>query len=209
MEQLVLLIIIGLISFVNWIIQKSAERRNRQQGGELPDPEPDFDWETPDQFPKQEPVNRRAPLSEDERARQFMEALGLPAGTQSPAPPPLPQQTTQAPVSQKKAALPVHRDSQPRLATPMPDAPWQRRVHAPELSKAETEALARVESQAGSGAYNIRSRADRDLASSAGNVKVMSFLRSREGLKAAVIAREILGTPPGMQPLPGPEVVRL
>ncbi len=82
MEQLVILVIIGLISLVNWLMQRSAEMKEKRrlekaaQQGEPPEPlVPEPSYETQEERP-------------DEAMRKLMEALGLPV---EEAPPPLPR----------------------------------------------------------------------------------------------------------------------
>jgi len=73
MEQVVILVIIGLISLVNWLIQRSAELREKRklernlQG--LPEGNPFL----PDDAPSAEPP-RKDPAEE---MRKLMEALGV------------------------------------------------------------------------------------------------------------------------------------
>jgi hypothetical protein len=82
MEQLVILVIIGLISLVNWLMQRSAKMKEKRrleraaQQGEPPEPlVPEPSFETQEERP-------------DEAMRKLMEALGLPV---EEVPPPIPQ----------------------------------------------------------------------------------------------------------------------
>ncbi len=85
MEQLVILVLIGLVSLINWLVQKSAEQREKrkaeaeaQGGGEL----------------RQAPVREVRPEGAD-AARRLREALGLPDDEELP--PPLPRMERQVP----------------------------------------------------------------------------------------------------------------
>lgn len=98
MEQLVILVIIGLISLVNWLMQRSAQMKEKRrlekaaQQGEFPEPlVPEPSFETQEERP-------------DESMRKLMEALGLPV---QEVPPPLP-----------KPAPPVHREPPPPVVRP-------------------------------------------------------------------------------------------
>ncbi len=93
MEQLVILIIIGLISLVNWALQKSAEKREQaklqreaQRGGK--------DEGRRNVYTQPQPVRtkklRRPP--EQDPFKELMEALGLPPDElRPPVPPRLPK----------------------------------------------------------------------------------------------------------------------
>lgn len=97
MEQLVILIIIGLISLVNWVMQKSQEKREQAKlrRGEAHEARQESRRNIYTQ-PSPEPAARRhpAPPAQDP-FRELMEALGLPPGEAPPvvhreaAPPPL------------------------------------------------------------------------------------------------------------------------
>lgn len=91
MEQLVILLIIGLISFINWFIQKSAEYKKEQERLKQQSERAEGMSATEADIPQEEP-------SLDERLQTLMEALGQPAPAPSYhsapalslAPPPLP-----------------------------------------------------------------------------------------------------------------------
>ena len=77
MDQLVLLVIIGLISLVNWVMQKAAEKRElaklereeREAGKQSVYRQPP---------PKQRTAERRARSPQQDPLKELMEALGLP-----------------------------------------------------------------------------------------------------------------------------------
>jgi hypothetical protein len=115
MEQLVLILIIALISFVNWLFKKSAELREKRklerhamEGGAVPSQ-------------AEEPPPASAQGDPDESMRRLMEALGLPQDEAPPpvirresSPPPLPPQPVfEAPPS--PVATPVPASLPPRL----------------------------------------------------------------------------------------------
>lgn len=126
MEQLILILIIALISFINWLFKKSAEAREKRklerqamEGGEslerVGEPEPDS----------------RGSIDPDDSMRRLMEALGLPQDTppppipqQAPAPPPLPQipqfAEDPAPLARSSRVVPVARQSRTTPPAPKP-----------------------------------------------------------------------------------------
>ncbi len=87
MEQLVILVVIGLISLVNWLIQRSAERRGQRkqerEGRGIPEGDPfrqtGEDFESEEEPPPAPPV--ADPAGE---MRKLMEALGIPLETGEP-----------------------------------------------------------------------------------------------------------------------------
>lgn len=86
MEQFVILVVIALISFINWIIQRSAELREKkkleQKNLGIPEGNPYQQAEAPEPLPA--PANRE-PADPAAEMRKLMEALGIPL--EDPAPP--------------------------------------------------------------------------------------------------------------------------
>ena len=90
MEQLVLLVIIGLISLINWVMQKAAEKREqagqkRAERREIRRESKRNVYTQPAPGPVHRPVRRASGPTQDP-FRELMEALGLPAD-QLPPPP--------------------------------------------------------------------------------------------------------------------------
>ena len=171
MEQLVVLLAIAAISFVNWLIKKSAEQREKRRRA-IPPP-------IARQDDAAEPATWRAP---EEDLRKFMEALGLPPDEPPPRveswqPPaadfePEPVRVPAAPPPLPEAAVPVYRP--PRINRP----------------SEESLALAR----------RLQARQDPIRAGEIGNSsRVREMLRSPSGLRDAMILKEILAEPKGMQ----------
>jgi len=101
MEQLVILVIIGLISLVNWLMQRSAkmkENRRLEKAAEQGESPEEFIPESSYEAQEERP---------DESMRKLMEALGLPV--QEAPPPPLPHPDPAPPIHQEP--LPVARPS--------------------------------------------------------------------------------------------------
>ena len=124
MEQLIILVLIGLISLINWLIQRSAEIRKRRK----------IEQEAPGKALRQETPE---PPEDTERSlRKLMEALGLPEEAPPPLPPPrraVPEKTPAAvpapapqrtPPPLRKASAPLHQwKPQASPAPPAPPAP--------------------------------------------------------------------------------------
>jgi hypothetical protein len=155
MEQLVILVIIGLIGLVNWLMQRSAEIRERRKEERkrlgIPEGNPFHPSESPAPSPKD-------PAKE---MRRLMEALGVPMEEPEPqfvAPPrirpaatlppvftpPLPKQKSQPQKS------PVREPVQPHPTAPLTPA-------------------------------------------------VMKAIRSHDGIRQAIVLREILGPPKALR----------
>ncbi len=86
MEQLVLLVVIGLISLVNWVMQKAAEKREAAKTKRVENRE--VKRETRRNIytqPAPAPTARRA-AAERDPFKDLMDALGLPADEAPPGP---------------------------------------------------------------------------------------------------------------------------
>lgn len=180
MEQLILIILIALISFIHWVIQKSGEARERrraqrqaQGGGEL--------LQRPEEPPPLEPQEDSA-----ESMRRLMEALGLPLESEPPpvvtrraapsGPPPLPQ--------------PIQREVPP---APVPSAPAHRPVPAgpaPVMRTAGPQGHLRPDSA------GIRQPAP---ALPTEVARVRRLLATGSGLRDAIVLSEILGPPKSLR----------
>jgi len=105
-QQLILILIIGAISLVNWLIDKSAKQRekrrieNLERDGQHSSPPIPY----PDQLPKQS--NRT-----EESLRELMETFGLPTSLE-PVPPLL--QYTQLVLDEPQPNIPAPRKQIPR-----------------------------------------------------------------------------------------------
>ncbi|MEX1118697.1 MAG: hypothetical protein WEB60_07870 [Terrimicrobiaceae bacterium] len=111
MEQLVILVIIGLISLVNWLMQRSAqikEKRRLEKAAQQGEPVETFDSEPSFETQEERP---------DESMRKLMEALGLPV---EEPPPPIPQRVEAPPAPRDVPMAPVSTPnfSHKRLAEP-------------------------------------------------------------------------------------------
>lgn len=185
MEQLVILVIIGLISLVNWLLQKSAEkreaakaRREAAEGGGAPR------RMVRAQPP---PSARRAP--ERDPMRELMEALGLPADAM---PPPVPRT---APVPQPVFEEEEFSSAEDAAPPPLPasDRPsrrqpsWKQALASRQPDEKEAR-LASAFAAAESGPQK------------AGRVAARSLLATRASQRDAVVLAEILGPPRALLP---------
>jgi hypothetical protein len=188
MEQLVLLLIIGLISLINWLMQRSAEMREkrklekaRQESGDQPlvmerEDTGAQDADRADKEPAEDP---------SESMRKLMEALGVPMEEAPPVrrqPPSIPAETAQPPV-----ILPEEPPFVPPSPDPVFEAPPVRK--APPLPRIESPAVARPK---------WRPKPQAPVVAAAPS-RIRDLLSSPSGLRDAIVLSEILGTPRGLR----------
>lgn len=159
MEQVVIIVIIGLISLVNWVLKRSAEireerKKERERLG-IPEGDPYHQGSEKHVKPETAPTPPAAP-SDD--MRRLMEALGIPVEEE---PPPTPKPVVR---HAEPAALPPLPAFQPPAARPKP------RIEKP--------------------AEKIQPRHEAAPAS-----PLSLALRSHDGIRQAIVLREILGPP--------------
>lgn len=163
MEQLVILVIIGLISLVNWIIQRSSEVREKRKLEQkrlgIPEGNP---YHSPPEAAPPEPEVRRPAGDPGAEMRRLMEALGLPLEDEPPA---------------------VRRAPEPPPPPPLPPIPAFEKVRPP--VRQEVRAPAKP-AQTAAPAAVVTSRPESPWATA---------LRSRGGVRQAIVLREILGPP--------------
>jgi len=160
MEQLVILIVIGLISLINWLMQRSAELRERKRQERKALSVPDgttFQDQPEDQTEQVSPRDGRSPGDE---MRRLMEALGLPVEAEEPQ---IPQRRLPPPVPEIEPASPVF------------------------VSRAESRPSPR---KAVAVAPSVEQRAPHPF---------LATLRSSEGLRQAIVLREVLGAPKALR----------
>ncbi len=166
MEQLVILLLIALISFINWLVKKSAqlrEARKREQGAA----------KTGDSL-RSEPS--RAPEAEPEISmRRLREALGLPDEAQPPA---LPKRMEQ-------------RVPQPLAPPPLPPALPPARPVVSHISLTPAHAEYRFIEMPHRVGKPSHSRVEVAVSPS----RIRELLGSPGGLRDAVVLSEILGPP--------------
>lgn len=176
MEQLVIILLIALISFINWLVKKSAElreARKREQGaakgGESVKSEPPPP-------PEAEP---------EISMRRLREALGLPDEAQPPA---LPKRMEQ-------------RVPPPLVPPPLP--PPRRPPPARPVISHVAVARAHEEYRFIEMPHRIGKPAAPRIEVAASTSRLRELLGSTGGLRDAVVLSEILGPPKCMRAAPG------
>jgi len=185
MEQLVLLVIIALISFINWALQKSAERREARKMARA------------SEDPSAQPSTTKASPGGTAEAemRKFMEALGLPGDSEPPviqeappASPPSPQPVAQRPVT--PPPIPTQTARSERRRVEQPDAEMRRlasRIEETEVGASEI------------GTDEIGTPAKPSMSAAGSSSAYRKLLESPQSLRDAIVVREILGPPKALQ----------
>ncbi len=169
MEQLVILLLIALISLINWLVKKSSELRKTRKL------EKDAGRSEESLRGGQSPPT----ASQSERnLRRFREALGLPEEAVPPAPPKRVEQTVPPPLP---PSLPK---------APAPARPVTHLIPAAPLHVAPTHEGYRFE---------FPHRTSKPLSPARGaelkDSRIQELLSSSGGLRDAVVLSEILGPP--------------
>ena len=178
MEQLVLLLIIGLISLVNWVMQKAAEKREqakleragkRESGRSIytqPVPRPE--------------VARRPPSPAQDPFKELMDALGLPSDQPPPVVVRRPEPEEEFASVEESAPPPV-----PQQVAPFKVQRWQ-----PPTIRRPDEKTARLASA-------FASVGEKTVSAYRGS-NLRELLAGRDAQRKAVVLAEILGTPRGL-----------
>ena len=196
MEQLVILIVIGLISLVNWVLQKAAEKRELAQmkreaerGGRADQQQTPGRSAVPPPLPRQ-PQGRPAA----DPMRELMEALGLPA--EAAPPPAAPARRALAREVQEEEFASMEEVDAPPPLLEVPAAPrqiepqWQQ----PAPFRPD-EATARLAS-----AFNAYEQAPAAAPSTTAGGGVRGLLANRDSQRHAIILAEILSAPRALRP---------
>jgi hypothetical protein len=182
MEQLVILLIIGLISLVNWILQKAAEKREAAQMkreaalGERREARRNIYTErapVPEVRPAQDPF------------KELMDALGLPA---EEAPPPLVRRAMEPEIFEDEEFASLEEPAPPPVPVVVRAPSWQA-TKRPTQPDRKTRELA--------SAFAGAERTDEPAWSASG---LRQMLSGRSAQRQAVVLTEILGTPRGLAP---------
>lgn len=180
MEQLVLLLVIGAISFINWLIQRSAEHKKKRRSMQDA-PHPGIEREPPP-LPGMEaaPEGRFEPNpAPPEEMRRFFEALGIPIEEAPPPPPPKPRVVLpfeESPTTPPVPPVPQKSEGPARstvISTEMRDLARRFASSGVAVSPSDTSASTRA-----------------DFSTS-----IKQSLSSPETLRQAMVLREILGPP--------------
>ncbi|MGC1480736.1 MAG: hypothetical protein WA771_09550 [Chthoniobacterales bacterium] len=180
MEQLVILVIIGLISLVNWLLERSAKHKEARRLEQRAD---GFDDES-----AATDVAERSGPHPDEQRRRFMEALGLPVDDPEPEmvaqrevqPPPIPE-------AREKVKRGPARNFLHKLSGDLE----KRLVPEREVDVVAEQAITLKP-------VTRRQRTARKVVSPTAPGGQLDFIRERDGLRKAILAREILGPCKGL-----------
>jgi hypothetical protein len=187
MEQLVLLVVIGLISLVNWVMQKAAEKREAAKTKRVESRE--VKRETRRNIytqPAPAPTARRA-AAERDPFKDLMDALGLPADGAPPRP------VIAAPdYFEEEEFVSLEAPAPPELPEPVVTKPRGRAAawHPPARGAQPDEKMKQLAS-----AFVALDEASPEMWRG-GDVR--SLLASSSSQRKAVILSEILGTPRGL-----------
>jgi len=171
MEQLVILLVIGAAGLIKWALEKSAEQRSKRDTEERL-------GRLRDSEPVAGPIAAPRPAFDypdpDQAARRLREALGLPAEADLPPRRPM-------------AAPPTPSTFQVHEVKVVPAIDLERRIVKevlPSLPKKKSK----------------RPAAPREAQPTAATASssLNDLLRSRDGLRKAILVQEILGTPKGL-----------
>lgn len=183
MDQLVLLVIIGLISLINWVMQKAAEKR--EQAKLERETKRDSGRNVYTQKPQRPAAARREAAPGQDPLKDLMDALGLPRETVLP--PPVAPRSAPEPeeefISMEEAPPPQSKQPAPKADRPR----WQPpRIRRPDEKTARlASAFAATEKAP---AEKVRRGSFREL------------LADPASKRQAVVLAEILGPPRALSP---------
>lgn len=191
MEKLVFVIIFGAVALINALIKKGAEK---PRGGTPPPPRRNY--------PPPQPRIQGGETSEEERLRKFMEALGVPTAA-APPPPRIVRPQAQPP----RVVPPAVRRQQQ-----VPRQVVARKVFIPAAVSTENYQAETVGSQPPPPPVQYETAGP--AAAVAGNIPAVvqpaspgvdfkALLRSPSSIRTAIVLKEILGSPRGLQPFEG------
>ena len=182
MEQLVILIIIGLISLVNWILQKAAEKREAAK----------FKRENVRDERREARRNiytEKKPVPEGRHDKdpfkELMEALGLPA---EEAPPLVARRAIEPEIFEEEEFVSLEEPTPPPVPVAVRAPAWQapKRSKQPDRKAAELASAFAALQQSPSASYR--------------GSNITSLLAGRDAQRKAFVLAEILGTPRGLAP---------
>ncbi len=178
--------------------------------------EPPSTGRAPNEPPARNPAPRvlapRAPAeSEEEKVRRFLEALGAPPGSRPPPPvaprTPAPRRVLTPTATEKPRSRPKPKRSwvqplPPVVTTPPPEVELPPLVTAPEPVVVEVAPLLPTLLEPARAVVRPRPAATRPT--EAGDTRGLSIgemLRARGSARQAMVLREVLGPPRGLQPI--------
>jgi hypothetical protein len=190
LDNLLFILLIAMAALFRLLTSKAGQTKKRLQN-------PDQRSTTSPQLGESP---RRAPIESDEaRIRKFLEALGQPASSRPPPPvaprtniPPRPLAPVQPPRIPTARNILIDRRRQVVETTKSPE-PLVFGLHeAPPLPKLPASIKPSVETYA--------TAADSKIKLARTGIDIATFLRSPDGLRNAIVLREIFGPPRSLQP---------
>jgi hypothetical protein len=172
MEQLVIVLIIGAVSLIKWLMERSADaqvRRNENAQAER---------RSASASPYQPPVPVAPSVDAREAARRLREALGLPPDEEQPPPVFRQSPPRREPVILFERSLVESEPANSAAALPSPFLSAAAAAMMPIAMPPAPEPVPAPRPPARAGLDGL--------------------LRSREGLRRAILVQEILGTPKGL-----------
>ncbi len=201
MENILFIALVAIVGLVRWFTQVAENKRNAEaekQAG------------TPAAPVSAAPSRRAGPQTEEESVRKFLEALGVPAS--SPPPPkvqPAPKQPAAPKPAPRPKIMPVDSFPAPRgrrvdprppvAAPPLPPPVYTPSAFPP--AEPTRRKRARV-AEAASSAFEVQDlgAALHPRKTEAANAALVARLATPQGLRDAIVLREIFGPPRSMQP---------
>ena len=169
MDQLVILLIFGVIATVNYLLKKRGESDDAPRSDAPVKPAPPY-----------RPARPQAE-EDEEKLRRFMEALGVP-----PPPPTPPKIVRPVQTVQRRVRPAVERRPKPS-ALPSPALPA--------ILPAETAIPVSAPSLVTAPSYKKKAATMPEPASN-----IHALLRNRDSIRQAILLKEILGAPRGLEP---------
>lgn len=193
-DTVIFLVLAGLAIVFKWLTRQGSSDVEKPP----PPPRPN------------EPVQRAAPQTEEERVRRFLEALGVPGGTQPPPPvrprtfTPRPTVTPTAPPPLPKVRRSWAQPLPPVITTPedVPQLPPLTTAPSPEpvfvVQMQPAPAVVAPPPMPAAVAARLARKAVPAVVRPMTSLRPL--LRSREKIRQAIMLREILGPPRGLEP---------
>jgi hypothetical protein len=225
MDNIYFLLLIAVVGLIQWIMRIVEEQKNAEAEKRAGNPPPQAAVPPP----RGRQTTSTATTPEEERVRKFMEALGVPLDAPPAAPPPprrpevAPRQAAPPPPAQQQQpprrpkVRPIDPFPVPRTTSRPPPAPVQpppapRYEKPPQLPTVETTMFQpsrmapSFPSTSEPDAYELEAMSPYERAEAAARGAqpantLAERLASGEGLREAIVLREIFGPPRSLQPL--------
>jgi hypothetical protein len=208
-DQNIIFIIIAAVIGISRLVSRISEesKKQAQRRRQPPPPQPAMP----------QPIQRTRPKTDEERVREFLEALGHPAGVAPPPKiqprtqiPPRPLAPVQPPASVRPFGKPEFRTWRERtkeivvLQQPTKIAPPQiKPVVVPPVVPAEANEpgtwIAQEEAQTGAAKIALARTDDQPSIRASADTIWKRTLRSSDTVRTAIVLREIFGPPRGVQ----------